>query len=96
MGRDTSSLEKDGILKAVVETLAENLSDGVVAPLFYIGIGGAPLGIMYKAVNTMDSMFKLMNFPTLCFMVVTMLIHMSSLLMKNHPVLVEVMKDTSD
>lgn len=61
VGRDTSSLEKDGILKAVVETLAENLSDGVAAPLFYIGIGGAPLGIMYKAVNTMDSMFGYKN-----------------------------------
>ena len=61
VGRDTSNLNKDEILRAVVETLAENLSDGVVAPLFYIGLGGAPLGIMYKAVNTMDSMFGYKN-----------------------------------
>lgn len=61
VGRDTQSLEKEAILKAVVETVAENMSDGVIAPLFYAGIGGAPLAFLYKAVNTMDSMFGYKN-----------------------------------
>ena len=52
VGRDTKHLDKEAILKAVVETVAENMSDGVIAPLFYVGIGGAPLAFLYKAVNT--------------------------------------------
>ena len=61
VGRDTKNLDKESILKAVVETVAENMSDGVMAPLFYAGIGGAPLAFLYKAVNTMDSMFGYKN-----------------------------------
>ena len=61
VGRDTDNLNKNEILRAVVETIAENMSDGINAPLFFIGIGGAPLGLMYKAVNTMDSMFGYKN-----------------------------------
>ena len=61
VGRDTKNLDKEAILKAVVETVAENMSDGVIAPLFYVGIGGAPLAFLYKAVNTMDSMFGYKN-----------------------------------
>ena len=61
VGRDTENLDKESILKAVVETVAENMSDGVIAPLFYAGIGGAPLAFLYKAVNTMDSMFGYKN-----------------------------------
>ena len=56
VGRDTERLTEEGVVKAAVETVAENTSDGVVAPLFYLIIGGAPLGFFYKAVNTMDSM----------------------------------------
>ena len=56
VGRDTGSLTAAGVTKAAVETVAENFSDGVAAPLFYLLIGGAPLGLAYKAVNTMDSM----------------------------------------
>ena len=61
VGRDTESLDKRGILKAVVETIGENMSDGIIAPLIFIGLGGAPLGVAYKAVNTMDSMFGYKN-----------------------------------
>lgn len=56
VGRDTGRLDEAGIARAAVETVAENTSDGVVAPLFYMFLGGAPLGVLYKAVNTMDSM----------------------------------------
>ena len=56
VGRDTETLDEPEIGRAVVETVAENTSDGVVAPLFYLAIGGAPLVIAYKAVNTLDSM----------------------------------------
>lgn len=56
VGRDTSTLEEREIVRAAVETVAENASDGVIAPLFYGIIGGAPLAMMYKAINTMDSM----------------------------------------
>lgn len=56
VGRDTKDLTETGITKAAVETVAENTSDGVTAPLFFLLIGGAPLGFFYKAVNTMDSM----------------------------------------
>lgn len=61
VGRDTGSLSKEGIVKAVVETIAENMADGVIAPLFYAGIFGAPLAFSYKAVNTLDSMFGYKN-----------------------------------
>lgn len=56
VGRDTAELSAEGVTKAAVETVAENASDGVIAPLFFIALGGAPLGFAYKAVNTMDSM----------------------------------------
>ena len=56
VGRDTGGLAREGVVKATVETVAENYSDGVFAPLFYLAIGGAPLGLAYKAINTMDSM----------------------------------------
>ncbi|QSX06338.1 cobalamin biosynthesis protein CobD [Sedimentibacter sp. zth1] len=56
VGRDTKSLDETEIVKACVETVAENTSDGVIAPLLFILIGGAPLGFMYKAINTLDSM----------------------------------------
>lgn len=56
VGRDTDKLDREGIIKAAVETVAENTSDGVTAPLFYLALGGPVLGIIYKSVNTMDSM----------------------------------------
>ena len=56
VGRDTSALSEEGVIKATVETIAENTSDGVIAPLLFLMIGGAPLGFLYKAVNTLDSM----------------------------------------
>lgn len=56
VGRDTRNLSGQDILKAAMETLAENLSDGVIAPLFYLVIGGVPLAVTYKAINTLDSM----------------------------------------
>ena len=55
VGRDTQNLTEEGVTKAAVETVAENTSDGVIAPLFYMLIGGAVLGFTYKAINTMDS-----------------------------------------
>ncbi|HMK60624.1 MAG TPA: adenosylcobinamide-phosphate synthase CbiB [Dissulfurispiraceae bacterium] len=61
VGRDTASLADKGILKATIETLAENLSDGIVAPLFYFSLGGLPLAMTYKAVNTLDSMVGYKN-----------------------------------
>lgn len=61
VGRDTSKLSRQGVIRAAVETVAENFSDGVAAPLFYLVIGGAPLGMVYKAVNTMDSMIGYKN-----------------------------------
>ena len=56
VGRDTAVLDSDGIISAAVETVAENTSDGVTAPLFYMGLGGAVGAFFYKSVNTMDSM----------------------------------------
>ena len=61
VGRDTDRLDETGVAKAAVETVAENTSDGVIAPLFYMAIGGAPLAVLYKAVNTMDSMVGYKN-----------------------------------
>ena len=56
VGRDTKPLDRNGIIRAAVETVAENTSDGVTAPMLYMGLGGAVLGFFYKAANTMDSM----------------------------------------
>ena len=56
VGRDTAVLDREGIVRAAVETVAENTSDGVTAPLFYMGLGGAAGAFLYKSVNTMDSM----------------------------------------
>jgi adenosylcobinamide-phosphate synthase len=61
VGRDTKELDDKGILKAVIETLSENASDGIIAPMFYFAIGGLPLGMAYKAVNTLDSMVGYRN-----------------------------------
>ena len=56
VGRDTDVLDQEGVTKAAVETVAENSSDGVIAPMLYTALGGPILGFIYKAVNTMDSM----------------------------------------
>lgn len=61
VGRDTAALDEEGVLRAAVETVAENSSDGVIAPLFYMGMLGAPLAFFYKAVNTLDSMVAYKN-----------------------------------
>lgn len=61
VGRDTKDLTEEGIIKATVETVAENTSDGVIAPLFYLCLGGPALGFLYKAINTMDSMVGYKN-----------------------------------
>lgn len=61
VGRDTQDLSEQGVLRAAIETLAENLSDGVVAPLLYLALGGLPLALAYKAVNTLDSMLGYKN-----------------------------------
>lgn len=61
VGRDTNKLDRNGIIRAAVETVAENTSDGVTAPLFYMTFGGAVLGFLYKAANTMDSMLGYKN-----------------------------------
>ena len=61
VGRDTAVLDESGIIRAAVETVAENTSDGVTAPLFYMALGGAVGGCFYKAVNTMDSMLGYQN-----------------------------------
>ena len=61
VGRDTDSLDTQQVAKAAVETVAENTTDGVVSPLFFLALGGAPLGFLYKAVNTMDSMVGYRN-----------------------------------
>lgn len=61
VGRDTQRLTEEGIIKAAVETVAENTSDGVIAPLLYMALGGAVWGWVYKAVNTMDSMVGYRN-----------------------------------
>lgn len=63
VGRDTTELDDAAVTRATVETVAENTSDGIVAPLLYLAIGGAPLGFFYKAVNTMDSMLGYVEMP---------------------------------
>lgn len=61
VGRDTQSLTEKDILKATIETLSENLSDGIIAPIFYLIIGGIPSAMAYKAINTLDSMVGYKN-----------------------------------
>lgn len=61
VGRDTAELSQQGVTKAAVETVAENFSDGVLAPMLYMLIGGAPLALTYKSINTMDSMVGYKN-----------------------------------
>ena len=63
VGRDVARLDDRGVARAAVETVAENASDGVVAPLIFLALGGAPLGFFYKAVNTMDSMLGYVEEP---------------------------------
>lgn len=63
VGRDTEVLDDAGVTRAAVETVAENTSDGIVAPLLFLAVGGAPLGFFYKAVNTMDSMLGYIEPP---------------------------------
>lgn len=67
VGRDTRELDAKGIVRALVETVAENTSDGVIAPLFYLAIGGPPLAMAYKAINTLDSMVGYKNEKYLYF-----------------------------
>lgn len=61
VGRDTQNLSEEETLKATIETLSENLSDGVIAPLFYLVLGGLPFALTYKAINTLDSMVGYRN-----------------------------------
>ena len=61
VGRDTGSLEMPEIVRGTIESVAENTSDGVIAPLFFLVVGGAPLAMAYKAVNTLDSMLGYKN-----------------------------------
>ena len=67
VGRDTENLTAEGVTKAAVETVAENASDGVIAPLLYMLLGGAPPALTYKAINTMDSMVGYKNETYLYF-----------------------------
>ena len=67
VGRDTQVLDEEGIAKAAIETVAENTSDGVIAPMLYTAVGGPVLGFFYKAVNTMDSMVGYKNETYLYF-----------------------------
>ncbi|MCF0151404.1 MAG: cobalamin biosynthesis protein CobD [Firmicutes bacterium] len=63
VGRDTDRLDEQGVTRAAVETVAENTSDGIVAPMVFLALGGAPAGFFYKAVNTMDSMIGYIDPP---------------------------------
>ena len=67
VGRDTQSLTEEGVTKAAVETVAENSSDGIIAPMLYMAIGGIPLMFLYKGINTMDSMLGYKNDKYLYF-----------------------------
>lgn len=67
VGRDTKRLDEEGVARAAVETVAENTSDGVIAPMLYLAVGGPVLGFFYKAVNTMDSMIGYKNEKYLYF-----------------------------
>ncbi len=61
VGRETRNLTEQGVVRASIETVAENLVDGIISPLFYAAIGGAPLAIAYKMINTLDSMVGYKN-----------------------------------
>ncbi len=61
VGRDTANLSESDIVRATIESVSENTSDGIVAPLFYLALGGPPLAMAYKAVNTLDSMIGYRN-----------------------------------
>lgn len=63
VGRDTEQLDEKGIIRAAVETVAENTADGIIAPMLFLALGGAPAGFFYKAVNTMDSMLGYIDPP---------------------------------
>ena len=67
VGRDTEALNQDEIVRATVETVAENSVDGIISPLFYAALGGAPLALAYKAINTLDSMLGYKNEKYLYF-----------------------------
>lgn len=67
VGRDTKNLDEIGVTKAAVETIAENTSDGIIAPMIFMAIGGPALGYFYKAINTMDSMVGYRNEKYLYF-----------------------------
>lgn len=67
VGRDTNVLDDEGVTKAAIETVAENTSDGIIAPMIYTALGGPILGFVYKAVNTMDSMLGYKNDKYLYF-----------------------------
>lgn len=67
VGRDTQELTEEGVTKAAVETIAENSSDGIIAPMFYMAIGGIGLMFLYKGINTMDSMLGYKNEKYLYF-----------------------------
>ena len=61
VGRDTANLDEEETARAAVETIAENTNDGIIAPLLFMAVGGAPAGVFYKAINTMDSMVGYKN-----------------------------------
>ena len=67
VGRDTKELTEEGVTKAAVETVAENTSDGIIAPMLFMAIGGVPLMFLYKGINTMDSMLGYKNDKYLYF-----------------------------
>ena len=67
VGRDTKELDAAEVTKGAVETVAENTADGIIAPMFYMFIGGAPLAFLYKGINTMDSMVGYKNDTYLYF-----------------------------
>lgn len=67
VGRDTKSLTEAGVIKAAVETVAESTSDGIIAPMCYMALGGVPLMFLYKGINTMDSMLGYKNEKYLYF-----------------------------
>lgn len=67
VGRDTACLDESGVTKAAVETVAENTSDGIIAPMLFMAVGGAAFGYFYKAINTMDSMVGYKNEKYLYF-----------------------------
>lgn len=67
VGRDTANLNEAGVTRAAVETVAENTTDGVISPMLFLALGGAPLGVLYKAISTMDSMVGYRNEKYLYF-----------------------------